>query len=119
MKSISSCPIYGNTENPCTRDSTCPQNRLVTVKRRKGDYASFSVLFNSLLNTFVITSVTKCSMKPQSGTTAIVTSGGSRIFERGFSFSLTKTPAQFELKSKKKGHHPSYFSLSSLLLDDF
>jgi len=45
----------------------------------------------------------------------------------GFSFSLTKTPAQFELKTKnktkqKKGHQPSYFSLGSilhLLLDDF
>jgi len=46
----------------------------------------------------------------------------------GFSFSLTKTSAQFELKTKlkkrkkKKGHQSLYFSLSSilyLLLDDF
>ena len=50
-----------------------PQDRLVTVKRRKGDFASFSVLSNSLLNTSVITAVTKSSMKPQSGTAAIVT----------------------------------------------
>ena len=34
----------------------------------------------------------------------------------GFSFSLTKTPAQFELKTtKKKGHQPSYFSLGNIL----
>ena len=30
------------------------------------------------------------------------TSDGSRIFERGFPFQLDKTPAQFELKTKKK-----------------
>ena len=44
------------------------------------------------------------------------------FFKGGFSFSLTKTPAQFELKTKKKGHQPSYFSLGSilhLLLDNF
>ena len=48
---------------------------------------------------------------------------GPEFLKGGFSFSLTKTPAQFELKTKKKkGHQPSYFSLGSilhLLLDDF
>ena len=37
----------------------------------------------------------------------------SRIFERGFQFQLD-TPAQFELKTKKKDHQPSYSSLSNL-----
>ena len=57
-------------------DSALPQDRLVILKRQKGDYASFSVLFNSfkqkdsMLNTSATTVVTKSSMKPRSGATA-------------------------------------------------
>jgi len=38
--------IYGKS----TRDSACPYDWLVTVKRQKDDYASFSVLSNILQN---------------------------------------------------------------------
>ena len=40
--------VYGKS----TCDSLYPQDRLVTVKRQKGDYASFSVLSNNLQNDF-------------------------------------------------------------------
>jgi len=33
-----------------TSDSTCSQDGLVTVKRLKGDYVTFSVLYNILQN---------------------------------------------------------------------
>jgi len=42
-------PLYGNTENSLLTACT-PQDRLVTVKRQKGDYASFPVLSNILQN---------------------------------------------------------------------
>jgi len=62
--------VYGKS----TRDSTRPQDQLVTVNRQKGDYALFSGLSNilvierfkqkdSMLNFLTITAVTKSSMK--------------------------------------------------------
>jgi len=41
-------PVYGNTENPPM--TVRPQDRLVTVKRWKGNYTLFSVLSNNLQN---------------------------------------------------------------------
>ena len=69
-------PIWKYGKSTC--DSACPQDQLVTVKRQKGNYASFSVLFNilkkcflkdSVFNTSTITAVSKSSMKPRSGAT--------------------------------------------------
>jgi len=77
MKSISSCP-YMEIRKIHSWQHT-PQDRSVTVKRRKGHYALFSVLSNILqkvLNkrivcqTLLITAVIKVSMKPRSGATA-------------------------------------------------
>ena len=45
-----------------------------------------------------------------------ISSGGSRIFEKGFQL-LAKAPAQFELKTNKKGHQPPYSS--SAMCDAF
>jgi len=70
--------LYGNTEIHSWQRA--PQDRLVTVKRQKGNYALFSVLSknfaegfkqkDSMLNTSAITAVAKVSMKPQSVSTA-------------------------------------------------
>jgi len=58
------------------RDCARPQNRLVTMKRWKGDYALLSELPNILrnvlskmieLNTSAINAITKSSMKPWNG----------------------------------------------------
>jgi len=52
------------------------------------------------------------------GTTKAESVADPGFLKGGFSFSLTKTPAQFELKTKqkKKSHQPS---ILHLLLDDF
>jgi len=77
MKSISSCHYM--EKRLFTQDSTCPTIS-ESQKKRKGDYALFSVLSNilqnifkqkdSVLNTSVITAVTKSSIKPRSSPTA-------------------------------------------------
>jgi len=41
-------PLYGNTEYLLM--TACPHDQLVTVKRQKGNYASFSELSNILQN---------------------------------------------------------------------
>ena len=74
-------PLYIWKYGKSICDSACPQDRLITVNRQKGDYASFSVLSNILatecfkqkdnvLNFSAITAVTKSSIKARSGTTA-------------------------------------------------
>ena len=71
-------PLYANTENSLVPASATriEQDWLLTVKRQKGDYASFSELSNifkqkdSELNTSaIIINVTKSSTKPWSGAT--------------------------------------------------
>ena len=81
IKSIFSCPYMEIQKSTC--DSKRPKDRLVTVKRRKGDYASCSVLSNILqsvlkqkdcmLNTSAITAVIKSSMKSRSNAPQILT----------------------------------------------
>ena len=69
MKSISSCPYMEIRKIHSWQRAS--QDQSVTVKRRKGDYALFSILQkDSVLNTSAITAVTKVSMKPRSGATA-------------------------------------------------
>ena len=64
--------LYGNTDNSLVT-ARAPKNRLITVKRLIGDYASFTQRFkrkDSVLNTSAINAITKSSTKPWSVATA-------------------------------------------------